>query len=88
MNWIKKLIPAYVEIRSLYWVEHGKAMDAALWDIFHLIDTDRLDEALELIKKFESTFTQNGVPHWIGVKYAEIYKAISMAHFLKEPLLD
>jgi hypothetical protein len=88
MNWIKKLIPAYIEIRSLYWVERGKDMDAALKDIFHQIDMDNLDEAIELIKKFESTFTQGGVPHWIGIKYAEIYRAISMVHFLKAPLQD
>jgi hypothetical protein len=56
INWLKKLIPGYIEIRSLYWVEHGKEMDNALEKIFYAIDTDKYDEAEVLIKKFESTF--------------------------------
>ena len=27
MNWLKKLIPAYIEIRSLYWVKYEKQME-------------------------------------------------------------
>jgi len=38
MNWIKKLIPAYLEIRSLYWVEYGQRMDQELEEIFKNID--------------------------------------------------
>jgi hypothetical protein len=83
MNWLKKLIPGYIEIRSLYWVEHGKEMDNALEKIFYAIDTDKYDEAEVLIKKFESTFSQQGVPHWIAIKYSTLYKAISMLNFLK-----
>ena len=86
MNWLKKIIPAYIEIRSLYWVEYGKTMDAALKEIFHQIDEDNYDNALTLIFKFESTFTQFGVPHWIALKYSEIYKAVYMVDFLKTPL--
>jgi hypothetical protein len=83
MKWIKKLIPVYIEIRSLYWVEHGKKMDEALGDIFDAIDNDNYDFALKSIIKFENEFSQGGVPEWIGVKYSEIYRAISMINFLK-----
>ena len=82
MNWIKKLIPAYVEIRSLYWVQQGRKMELALINIFDAIDDDRYEEAQRLITIFESEFSQGGVPFWIAVKYAEIYKAKSMLFFL------
>lgn len=83
MNWLKKLIPAYIEIRSLYWVEHEKQMDKALEEIFHQIDIDDYKKAQELIDVFEKTFTQSGVPMWVALKYAEIYRATSMVGFLK-----
>lgn len=82
MNWIKRLIPGYIEIRSLYWVEHGKKMDASLEEIFKKIDEDEYDEADRLIAEFQSRFSQGGVPHWIGVKYSQIHRAISMLNFL------
>lgn len=34
---IKKLIPAYFEIRSLYWVQHEKTMNEELKSIFEKI---------------------------------------------------
>jgi hypothetical protein len=83
MNWIKKLIPAYFEIRSLYWVEHGQKMEDTLEAIFNSIDNDDYVEANKLIMKFESTFSQSGVPFWIAEKYAEIYKAKTMLVFLQ-----
>ena len=82
MNWLKKLIPAYIEIRSLYWVKYEKQMDKALDDIFYQIDTDDYKKAQELVSVFESTFTQSGVPEWVAIKYAEIYRASSMINFL------
>lgn len=82
MNWIKKFIPAYIEIRSLYWVEYGKKMESALIEIFGAIDCDKYEEAKKLISTFESEFSQSNVPHWIGIKYAEIYRATSMIHLL------
>jgi len=85
MNWIKKLIPAYIEIRSLYWVQHGRKMELALGEIFDAIDNDRYEEAQRLINYFEceeSEFSQGDVPFWIAAKYAEIYKAKSMLSFL------
>ena len=84
MNWLKKLIPAYIEIRSLYWVKYEKQMDKALDDIFYQIDTDDYKKAQELVSVFESTFTQSGVPEWVAIKYAEIYRASSMISFLKD----
>jgi hypothetical protein len=83
MNWLKKLIPAYIEIRSLYWVKYEKQMDKSLKDIFNQIDIDDYKKAQELIDVFESTFTQSGAPMWVALKYAEIYKASSMVSFLK-----
>jgi predicted P-loop ATPase len=82
MNWLKKLIPSYLEIRSLYWVEHGKQMDIKLGNIFDAIDEDNYVKAKELINEFESEFSQGGVPNWIAIKYAEIYRAKSMVAFL------
>jgi hypothetical protein len=82
MNWLKKLIPGYLEIRSLHWVEQGKLMDIKLGIIFNAIDEDNYMTADALIKEFESEFTQNGVPNWIGIKYSEIYRAKSMLTFL------
>ena len=82
MNWLKKIIPAYIEIRSLYWVKYEKQMDKALDDIFYQIDTDDYKKAQELIDVFKSTFTQNGVPEWVAIKYAEVYKASSMVNSL------
>jgi hypothetical protein len=82
MNFIKKLIPAYIEIRSLYWVEYGKRMDEKLERIFKEIDNENLTLVKELISNFEFQFTQSGVPNWIAVKYAQIYRAQSMVNSL------
>jgi hypothetical protein len=84
MNWLTKLFPAYIEIRSLYWVKYEKQMDKALEDIFHQIDIDDYKRAQELIDVFQSTFTQGGVPEWVAIKYAEVYRASSMVSFLKD----
>ena len=80
--WVKKLIPGYIEIRSLYWVQHGKEMDSSLKEIFDAIDNDNFVKAKVLIAEFESTFSQSGAPDWVAIKYSEIYKAITMLNFL------
>lgn len=82
MNWLQKLIPAYIEIRSLYWVRHEAKMELALVKIFEAIDKDECVKAEKLIQEFDSTFSQSGVPNWVGIKYAEIYRAKSMLAFL------
>jgi hypothetical protein len=82
LNFFKKCMPVYIEIRSLYWIEIGKQMDVKLKLIFTAIDMGDYVNAENYIVEFESEFTQNGVPNWIGVKYAEIYKVKSMITFL------
>ena len=86
MNWIKRLIPVWIEVRSLYWVEYGKEMDSDLSKIFGAIDDNRYAEAQELIDKFESRYTQGEGPLWIGLKYSAIYRASSMLVCLRAPL--
>lgn len=80
---IKKLIPAYFEIRSLYWVQYEKKMNEELKSIFEKIDVDDYPAAENLINKFDSKYNQGKVPLWIGIKMAEINRAKSMLNFLK-----
>jgi|694.fasta_scaffold25536_18 hypothetical protein len=82
MNWIKKLIPAYVEVRSLYWVNYSKKMDAELNRIFESIDNDDYVTAEKLIAEFESKHSQGEVPLWVAVEMAAIHRAKSMLNFL------
>jgi hypothetical protein len=77
MNWLKKLIPVYFEIRSLYWVNLEKQMDDDLGDIFDSIDEENYLKAKWLIEEFEFKYTQSGVPYFVAIKYAEIYRAKS-----------
>lgn len=88
LNWIKKLIPAYIEIRSLYWVQYAKELDADLRAIFHMIDEDKYKEAHELIDIFDEKYNQGFVPLWVGMLIAKIYKAKSMLVCLETPLED
>jgi hypothetical protein len=57
-------------------------MNIKLMSIFNAIDEDDYIKAKDLIEEFELVFTQNGVPNWIAIKYAEIYRAKSMLTFL------
>jgi hypothetical protein len=88
MNWIKKLIPAYIEIRSLYWVEYAKKVETDLREIFNLIDEDKYKEAEYLIKIFDKKYNQSLVPKWVGFRIAEIHRANSMLIWLQTPLED
>lgn len=83
IDWLKKIIPSYIEIRSLYWVEYGNRMSFDLGKIFDSIDNDNYEEAEKLINDFEKTYKQSGVPNWVALEYSQIYKAISMLNFLK-----
>lgn len=85
---IKKLIPAYFEIRSLYWVQYEKAMNEELKSIFEKIDMDDYSAAENLIKEFELKHHQGTVPLWVGLKMAEIHRAQSMLVFLKSEIED
>jgi hypothetical protein len=82
MNWIKKFIPGYIEIRSLYWVEYAKQMDHELANIFNAIDNDQYKVAAVLIKFFDKKHNQSTVPTWVGLKMSEIHSAKSMLTFL------
>jgi len=79
---LEKINPAYLEIRSLYWVQHGKKMDSMLKEISLCIDHDNYKAAEQGIEKFHKTFSQNCVPKWIAIKYSEIYSLQSMLTFL------
>jgi hypothetical protein len=85
INFIKMFIPAYVEFRSLYWIQYRAKMDSALIEIFNSIDENHYEKADNLIADFELKFNQNRTgPLWVGIKYSEIYRAKSMLDFLKE----
>lgn len=81
MNW-KKLIPAYIQIRSLYWVEYKRKMNTDLEVIFAHIDNDMYGEASRCIKIFELNYEGVKMPMWVYETFSEIYKAKSMLSFL------
>jgi hypothetical protein len=85
---VKKCIPTYIEIRSLYWVEYGKQLDVDLREISNLIDEDKYKEAHELIDIFDKKYNQSFVPYWVSIKISEIYRAKSMLVFFETPLED
>ena len=76
MNW-KKLIPAYIQIKSLHTIQQENILDNELTVLFRLIDSDKYDEAeIELIK-LKSKY---------GDTVPELAKASSMISFMKAPL--
>lgn len=83
MNWLKKLIPGYIEIRSLYWVEYDKIMGNKLHHIYNQIDNGNYELAEKLVKSFQEEYQQIKVPNWVGLNMASIHGAISMLNFLK-----
>lgn len=82
INFIQKLIPAYIEIRSLYWIKFSKQMNGKLKEIFEKIDSDKYEEAKILIENFHSNYNQSSAPRWVAEEMASIYKAESMLFFL------
>jgi hypothetical protein len=82
MNWIKKLMPAKIEIRSLYWVSIQKEMDADLVVIFGKIDEDKYGYAKILIEGFRYKWDGKKYPKWILDTYSKISRAQSMVDFL------
>ena len=88
MNWIKKLIPAYIEIRSLYWVQYYKQMNLELEHIFNLIDNDHYHDAQEAINGFNYKHSQGTVPMWVALEMAKIHKAQAMINFLASQDID
>ena len=85
---IQKCIPAYIEVRSLYWVNYEKQIDDELSEIFKLIDEDKYTEAKALLEIFDKTHSQGMVPYWVALKLSESVRAGSMISFLECPLED
>ena len=78
MNW-KKLIPAIIQIKSLYTVQQEKVLDKELHVLFGLIDDDRYDEAEVELNKLRLKY---------GDTVPKLAKASSMISFMKEPLTN
>jgi hypothetical protein len=85
---IQKCIPAYIEVRSLYWVNYEKQLDIELSDIFKLIDEDKYAEAKVLKEIFDKKHNHKLYPSWIELKLSESVRAGSMISFLECPLED
>lgn len=86
INFFKRLLPAYIEVRSLYWVERGQEMDGDLELIFHLIDTGQLTVAAFKLEQFNKKWDGIILPHWLCVKRSEACRGEAMLNFLIEPL--
>jgi hypothetical protein len=85
---VKKCIPTYIEIRSLYWVEYGKQVNADLSEIYLLIDKDKYKEAHELIDLFDKKYNHSFVPEWVDILISDIYRAKSLLVMLETQLED
>lgn len=81
-NFLKKIIPAQIIVRSLYWVEYEKNMENDLVSIFHEIDEGNLQKAQELINNFDTKYYGEILPEWVALKRCEIVRAQSMVNFL------
>jgi hypothetical protein len=88
MNWIKKFIPAYIEVRSLYWVQYNQEMDRKLAFIFECIDKEWYEFAEVAIKDFDMQYNQSTVPNWVAENMAVIHKAKSMYLFMTNKSID
>lgn len=77
MNW-KKLIPVYIKIKSLYTIQQEKTIDKELIELFDLIDSDKYDEAEEVLNKLRLKY---------GDTVPELSKASAMISFMKTPLI-
>jgi len=78
MNW-KKLIPAYIKIKSLHTIEQEKILDEELGELFGLIDNDKYDKAKNVLSKLHEKY---------GDTVPELSKASAMLTFLTAPLID
>lgn len=70
---IKKLIPAYIKIKSLYTIQQEKILDNELTFLFGLIDNDKHYEATKELHKLKEKYVDL-VP--------ELSKASAMLSFL------
>ena len=85
INFLKRLLPAYIEVRSLYWVEQGQEMDKDLEMIFHLIDAGQYTTAAFELEKFREKWDGRKLPLWLSLKSAEACRAEAMLNFLMTP---
>jgi hypothetical protein len=82
MNWIKKLVPAFIEVRSLYWVQKHREMTKELEAIFLAIDMDLYDRASDLVETFEEKWSAIKTPEWMRNTRAQLSSATTMLYFL------
>lgn len=73
MNWIKKLIPAYISIKSLYTIEQERLLSKELSTLFELIDNDEYINA-------RSTLTLLKLKY--GDSVADLSRAEAILNFL------
>lgn len=87
MNFIKRLIPGRIIVRSLYWVEREKEMVSELKTIFHCIDYDKFSQAQWLIEKFHEKWDGIYKPTWLSLETeCQIYRAEAMLNILTAPI--
>lgn len=85
INFLKRFVPAFVEVRSLYWVEKGREMDWELADIFHMIDTEQYARATIRILAFKRTWMHGRkLPNWLAEKSTAVTRAETMVGFLEQ----
>jgi len=73
MDWIKKLIPAFIQVKSLYTIQREKTIDNELTVLFGLIDKDKYVEAEKELIILKAKY---------GDTVPELSKASSMLSFL------
>lgn len=82
INFIKKLIPVEIKIKSLYWKQKESEMESDLIKIYHKLDIDEYDGVQEMIDEFHHKWDGMKMPLWLGLKSAEISRAQAMYVFL------
>lgn len=82
INFIKKLIPVEIKIKSLYWKQKESEMESDLIKIYHKLDIDEYDGVQQMIDEFHQKWDGMKMPLWLGLKSAEISRAQSMYVFL------
>ena len=82
INFIKKLIPVEIKIKSLYWKQKESEMESDLIKIYHKLDIDEYDGVQQMIDEFHQKWDGMKMPLWLSLKSAEISRAQSTYHFL------
>lgn len=87
MDFIKRLIPGHITVRSLYWVQRQKEMESELRTIFHCIDNDKFAQCQWLIEKFHEKWDGMRKPLWLSLEIeSQIYRAEAMLNILTAPI--